>query len=254
MTVDLIVLALLICNFLLLLYAVRSGRVLGRKISRAETQVKKRLTVEQVEKVVNKSAKMNYQLLESLTQLFHILDFKEIIPATRGYATSPDFLLELSRIVRQSNPKMIVELGSGLSTLVIGKQISSQTTFLSIDHSVEYAKQTRELLNKHKVENARVLLAPLDLKTNWYQLDDLGNITGIELLVIDGPPQSVAPDARHPATYFLPKLAPNAIVVIDDANRDSERRLAEIFVERMPNHSLIFLKHEKGTAIISPLD
>jgi hypothetical protein len=51
---------------------------------------------------------------------------------------------------------------------------------------------------------------------------------------------------------FKDKLSANAVVIIDDVNRDGERKLAEDFAKALPNHVLTILDHEKGTAVISP--
>jgi hypothetical protein len=47
-------------------------------------------------------------------------------------------------------------------------------------------------------------------------------------------------------------LSASAIVIIDDVNREGERKLAEDFAKALPNHELTILDHEKGTAIIAP--
>ena len=54
------------------------------------------------------------------------------------------------------------------------------------------------------------------------------------------------------AKEFKDKLSAKAIVIIDDVNRDGERKLAEDFAKALPNHTLTILDHEKGTAIIAP--
>jgi hypothetical protein len=41
-------------------------------------------------------------------------------------------------------------------------------------------------------------------------------------------------------------------VILDDVDRDEERKLAEEIVKALPNHVLTMLSHEKGTAVISP--
>jgi hypothetical protein len=51
---------------------------------------------------------------------------------------------------------------------------------------------------------------------------------------------------------FKDKLSSKAIIIIDDVNRDGERKLAEDFAKSLPNHTLTILDHEKGTAVISP--
>jgi predicted O-methyltransferase YrrM len=87
----------------------------------------------------------------------------------------------------------------------------------------------------------------------WYDLSKLGDISSIDLLFIDGPPGSKNDRARHPAlTECLAKLSPRAIVVIDDAGRDGEKDMAQEFAKALPNHSLEFLSHEKGTAVLLP--
>ncbi len=59
--------------------------------------------------------------------------------------------------------------------------------------------------------------------------------------------------ARHPAiAECLAKLSPRAIVVIDDAGRDGEKDMAHEFAKALPNHTLEFLSHEKGTAVLLP--
>ena len=73
------------------------------------------------------------------------------------------------------------------------------------------------------------------------------------MLVIDGPPGAQDPKARSAAQIELgSRLSKNAIVVIDDANREGEHAMAESFAREMPGHALIFLDHEKGTALITP--
>jgi Mrp family chromosome partitioning ATPase len=84
-------------------------------------------------------------------------------------------------------------------------------------------------------------------------LDAINGLKKIDLLIIDGPPGSKNPEARYPALQqFKDKLSAAAIVIIDDVNREGERKLAEDFAKALPNHVLTILNHEKGTAIISP--
>jgi hypothetical protein len=87
----------------------------------------------------------------------------------------------------------------------------------------------------------------------WYARASFKGLAKIDLLVIDGPPSSTNPDARYPALeHLIPLLSPNATIVLDDADRDEERKLAEAIATALPNHSLTMLAHEKGTAVIAP--
>jgi hypothetical protein len=197
----------------------------------------------------------HYRQSEFFIQLIRLLDLTSPIPSTRSWAASPDVLLTLLEYARSSSPKKILDLGSGMSTLVLAKS-APQATVITVDHSAEYAAKTRTLLASHGVNNVDIRVAPLTPHTSgvdWYDLTQLGGISSIDLLFVDGPPGSKNPKARHPAiAECLSMLNPDAIIVIDDASRDGERDLAQEFAKLLPNHTLEFLPHEKGTAILLP--
>jgi predicted O-methyltransferase YrrM len=199
-----------------------------------------------------------YRQSEIYAQLLNELSFTQAIPPTRSWAASPDLLMTLVTEVKARKPKLIVELGSGLSTLMMAKSLSagSTTKIISFDHSAEFAQITRDLLVQHSITGVEIRVAPLeqyDAERTWYSRKFFADITQIDLLVIDGPPGSKDPKARTGALLELAsKLSPKAVVIIDDANREGEHAMAESFAKAMPGHTLRFLPHEKGTAVISP--
>jgi predicted O-methyltransferase YrrM len=142
-----------------------------------------------------------------------------------------------------------------MSTLVLAKSAPAAKV-ISIDNSAEFAQKTREMLAVHGIVNAEVRVAPLKTHASgvdWYDVSQLADISDIDLLFVDGPPGSKNDRARHPAlTECLSKLSPRAVVVIDDAGRDGEKDMAQEFAKALPNHSLEFLSHEKGTAVLLP--
>jgi len=219
------------------------------KTSAAITRDIQKLSVEN-----KKNSMIAYRQTEAFNQLTNLLDFKAAIPATRSWAASPDLLLTISEIVKKNRPGLVVELGSGISTLVTAK--SGARKIVSIDNSDAWGAKTVALLKEHKVRGVDVRIAPLRPYANgseWYDLDAIKDLKKIDLLIVDGPPGSKNPEARYPALQqFKDKLSPAAIVVIDDVNREGERKLAEDFAKALPNHELTILDHEKGTAIISP--
>jgi predicted O-methyltransferase YrrM len=96
-------------------------------------------------------------------------------------------------------------------------------------------------------------LSPNSVGSDWYEISVLSDIDQIDLLFIDGPPGSKDEKARHPVlAHCLSKLSPKAVIVIDDAAREGERVLAEMFLEALPGYELEFLSHEKGTAVLRP--
>ena len=244
--------ALLFLILLGITYCAKLLRSLHSKVSKTSAAITRDIQKLSVEN--KKNSMIAYRQTEAFNQLTNLLDFKAAIPATRSWAASPDLLLTISEIVRKNRPGLVVELGSGISTLVTAK--SGARKIVSIDNSDAWGAKTVALLKEHKVRGVDVRIAPLRPYANgseWYDLDAIKDLKKIDLLIVDGPPGSKNPEARYPALQqFKDKLSPSAIVVIDDVNREGERKLAEDFAKALPNHELTILDHEKGTAIISP--
>jgi predicted O-methyltransferase YrrM len=244
--------ALLFLILLGITYCAKLLRSLHSKVSKTSAAITRDIQKLSLEN--KKNSMIAYRQAEAFTQLTNLLDFKAAIPATRSWAASPDLLLTISEIVKKNRPGLVVELGSGISTLVAAK--SGARKIISIDNSDVWGAKTVALLKEHKVRGVDVRIAPLRPYANgseWYDLDAIKDLKKIDLLIVDGPPGSKNPEARYPALQqFKDKLSPAAIVVIDDVNREGERKLAEDFAIALPNHELTILDHEKGTAIIAP--
>jgi predicted O-methyltransferase YrrM len=249
---DLLLFALLLLILLGTLYCIRSLRALHSKVSKKSDQITREIQKVTVEN--KKQSMIAYRQTEAFIQLSNLMQFKSAIPPTRSWAASPDLLLLISETVKKNKPALVVELGSGVSTLVCAK--SGARKVISIDNSEQYGGKTRDLLKEHKVRGVEIRIAPLRPYANgseWYEVSVLKDLKKIDLLIVDGPPGSKNPEGRYPALKeFKDKLSAKAIVIIDDVNRDGERKLAEDFAKALPNHTLTILDHEKGTAIISP--
>ena len=239
---------LIILVLLVVLYCAKLLRALHQRVSKSNQQTQE--SIKELKELVWHS----YRQSEALHQLFALLKFSAPIPPTRSWAASPDLLLTLAELVRTHKPRLVVELGSGVSTLIVAK--AGARKVISIDNSAEFAMKTREMLKAHKVRGVEVRVAPLKAHASgvdWYDTAKLKDLKKIDMLIIDGPPGSKNPDARKPALKeLLAKLSPNVVVVIDDVNRIGERQLAEAFAKALPRHTLSILNHEKGTAVISP--
>ena len=234
------------------IYVIRSQRALHNKMGRQTERLAK--AIQNLTAQERENSKQSTRQIEAFIQLNALLKFTAPLPATRGWVASPDLLLTISQIVKENKPKLVVELGSGVSTLVVAK--SGAKKVISFDGAAEYAEQTRELLKQHGVRGVEVRLAeltPYRGGANWYNSSKFNDLKNIDLLIIDGPQGGDNSDARYPALEVLKnKLSKNAIIVLDDVNRTGERKLAEDFAKALPNHTLHILDHEKTTAIISP--
>jgi predicted O-methyltransferase YrrM len=211
--------------------------------------------VRRIAKAQKEASWEHYRQSEYYAQLIRLLDLKAPIPATRSWAASPDVLLTLLDLAKSRKPSRILDLGSGMSTLVLAIS-APDSKIISIDNSAEYAEKTRALLSTHSISNVEIRVAPLTPHSSgvdWYDVSKLVDLSDIDLLFIDGPPGSKNDRARHPALYeCLSKLSPHAVIVIDDAGRDGEKDMAQEFAKALPSHTLEFLSHEKGTAVLLP--
>ena len=245
----------LLIALILLLFSLYQIRLLKRINEKLIKLVSPERDVRRITKVQSDAAWEHYRQSEYYAQLLRLLNLNAPIPSTRSWAASPDVLLTLLELAQSSQPARILDLGSGMSTLVLAKS-APQASIISIDNSEEFAGKTRKLLATHGVSNVDLRIAPLTPHisgVDWYDLAKLGDISNIDLLFVDGPPGSKNPKARHPAiAECVAKLNPRAIVVIDDAGRDGEKDMAHEFAKALPHHTLEFLAHEKGTAVLLP--
>jgi predicted O-methyltransferase YrrM len=170
------------------------------------------------------------------------------LPIGGGWALTGDSAALLAREALCRKPDTVLELGSGVSTLILGQILkrNGKGRLLSVDHDPVWANQTRryvEFLGLGDVVS--VVDAPLKnlalggRTVNWYDipranLDALGTI---DLLVVDGPPQAKddPEPARYPAFPMLrERLSPRALVVVDDADRETERKMVEKWIAESP--------------------
>ncbi len=233
-------------------YCIRSLRALHKKVSARSERTTREIAA--ATKELKAHVWQSYRQSEAFAQLLSLLKFSAPVPPTRSWAASPDLLLTLAQLVSKHKPKLVVELGSGVSTLVVAK--AGAKKIVSIDNSAEYADMTAKMLAEHKVRGVQIRVAELKAHgsgSDWYDTKAIKDLQRVDLLIVDGPPGSKNPNARMPAfTEFINKLSPKVIVVIDDVNREGERALAENFAKALPKHVMTIYPHEKGTAVISP--
>lgn len=209
-----------------------------------------------------------YQQLESLIPLINNLDIKKRLPNTRGFAASPDYLLKINEIIREKKPNLILEAGSGVSTLIASYALKKYGggKIISLDHTEKYAQQTKYELKKHNLESyAEVIYAPLkkhifpisDLYSNyliWYNTESIiSQIDSVDLFIIDGPPSKVK-NARFPALPIMfDKMKPGTIIILDDAKRKNEQEVIKLWQKEYNCFEYDYIDNDKGLAIIKKI-
>ena len=198
--------------------------------------------------------------LEALTSLNCSLRPDRPLPLTGGWAASPDFLLLITQEMLSRRPTRVLELGSGVSSLVVGyciKRFDLSCQVFSLDHDQEYAKKTNTSLSIHGLNDfVKVLHAPLvdhvlpdRSEHRWYSTSDIPESVLFDLVIIDGPPTNDDPEARFPLLPILGnQLAEKALMIFDDADREGEQRVISKFAKQCPSSSVSFIPSEKGAA------
>ena len=161
-----------------------------------------------------------------------------------GWAITGQFLQYLVEEIYLREPQLIVECGSGTSTIVTAACLKDigKGKVLSLDHEPYFAKKTRKLLAVEGTEEfAQVVTAPIktyDIKGEswkWYGIDfeELIN-SPIDILVVDGPPSTLQSRSRYPAVAVLKKyLAEDCLILLDDGERQDEKTIAKKWADEL---------------------
>ncbi|MET0772629.1 MAG: class I SAM-dependent methyltransferase [Candidatus Limnocylindrales bacterium] len=202
-----------------------------------------------------------YGRIEALTALRDVLHGAIVVPSTTDWAASADLLRELAMIVMARRPRVVVETGSGTSTVVIAGCLErlGDGHVWSLEHLPSFARETQDRLAVSGLEDrATIVDAPLvDVRLGegtwrWYDLSALPPTDPIGLLLVDGPPGDTGPLARYPALpMLLDRLAPDAAILIDDAARPDEREMVARWCAEVPGIGVRELRLEKGGTLLT---
>jgi len=195
--------------------------------------------------------------------IFQLFDRAAPLPPPGGWAASTDLLGELVRVVAARQPRVVVELGSGLSTLVIAAALRRNRAgrLICVEADDQYAHSTRAQLHQHALDDwatgRSVPLQSIEFEGErrpWYDTSLLGDVDSIDLLFIDGPPTALRRDIRYPALpFFWNKLNAGAVVLLDDADRPAESAMAKSWQRRFPQALFEHLRFEKGALRVTSL-
>jgi predicted O-methyltransferase YrrM len=161
-------------------------------------------------------------------------------PSARRHLISPDLGRLLVRRVREVQPKTVVELGSGVSTVLMAYALEQLGggMVISLEEEEKYVEETRARLRQYGLEKyARVVHAPMvpHRDGQWYDFDAVGEIPQIDLLFIDGP--KLNPDRYYGLSYMLPKMSETGVVIADDAEHTEMIEIVERWMREHPDYS-----------------
>jgi hypothetical protein len=159
-----------------------------------------------------KKLKAAMSSLANLISILPALDIRGVVPPFphQGFEITGEEAVFLFHLIRRHRPRLIVELGSGSSTVLFAAALRANGNgrVIAIEHDAEHARHTTAMLAQAELsDRAEIVVAPLkDLPLSggifqWYDLQPVLSAISdkIELLFVDGPPGKVQSLSRFPA-------------------------------------------------------
>lgn len=186
-----------------------------------------------------------------------------VLPAfnseAHSWPVSADFALCLMRQLVLKPYDLVIEFGSGMSTVIVAKSLAlmaerngtRQTQFVSFEHLDSYYQQTLAYIQQAGLEKAvQLTLAPIE---DWQAADGqvypyyscqstLAKLAKQRqasrkriLVIVDGPPAATGPQARYPAGPLLVEHFPDAHIdfLMDDYIREDEKQVVQHWLADM---------------------
>lgn len=196
---------------------------------------------------------------EALIALYGTLRPDRPLPNFGGWAVSADVARRLVSAIFSSTPEVVLDVGSGISTLLAAKtleRLGGTGRVIALEHDASWADETKDLIAQHGLEHrATVIHAPITEQAigheilQWYDLTSDDIPRQIDILFVDGPPQAVGPMARYPTLPLLrERLTTRTIILLDDADRPEEQKILERWMSEFPEWKLTLHNDQKGTA------
>jgi hypothetical protein len=146
-----------------------------------------------------------------------------------GHAANYSLLYLVMRCVRELKFAEVLELGAGQTTILLDqakRALAAEYRIRTIEHDAHWAEKISELVS-HEI--VRADLSPMTVgsrKINYYDPKTIAFADRkYDLIIVDGPP-AFAPSIRYDRTGFATvvewHLAPEFVIVFDDAERDGE--------------------------------
>lgn len=130
---------------------------------------------------------------------------------------------------------LIVECGSGMSTLILG--LAAQRLgrrYVALENDAQWVSRVRARLERMGVSHITVVHAPLvDIgEQDWYDLSRTRFDESVTLAICDGPPGSTRGGRAGMMPALFRHLAPGAVVLVDDADREAEWQMVQSWMAR----------------------
>ncbi len=177
------------------------------------------------------------------------------------WALAPGDLIRLVSTIQYERYESIVECGTGVSTIAIGRLLrqSGRGHLYSLEEDKAWHDVMATALSNEGLGDFVTLLhAPLedypDADAQWYSREQVAYIQArtqhIDLVLVDGP-KSESTYARYQALpVFYSQLSQTSLIVLDDSRRPNERAVLDRWNRRFALSMTEYPDSQKGQVYI----
>lgn len=220
--------------------------------------------------------------MEAYMAVQHYLTTGVVSQEMHGWPISPDFALYLIDLIETRNYDLVIEFGSGVSTVLMAQALTKcrartgaqkPAVQVAFEHLAPYHAQTLTHLVQAGVSDAVQLVhapladyqAPNGKICPYYSCsEELSKIsktidskTAKILVLVDGPPAATGKHARYPALPVVLRYFQGSAIdfLMDDYIRDDEKEIAVLWQQELAvaglAHTTSAKKLEKDACLIS---
>jgi predicted O-methyltransferase YrrM len=195
----------------------------------------------------------------STSTVHHSLSSEHPLPNWGHWAIPPDLLTIAMRIITDKQPKLVVEFGSGISTVIVASLLRNHGgRLVSVEHDAKYAKLQQHNIQCRELDTIVDLrIAPISNEKHppfehpWYSSNAIDDLENVDLVIVDGPPRSYGAEVRYPGiAKMLNKLSPGGTIILDDAARPGEQNIKQSLLKQYPEIVIVEPPTMRGCLII----
>jgi hypothetical protein len=198
---------------------------------------------------------------DALFSIHQLIQIRHPLPIMRDrWTISADYGHALIRCILSKPTGNILDVGSGISTLLAGYAVEKRGhgKVIAIEHDRAYYEHLKKSISDHKLD-AYISLhcCPLTQQTlkdeswSWYDLSGVEPLTEVNIVSIDGPPGKAAKLARYPALPLLhPRVATDTTYLLDDSAREDEQLIAARWANEFDLNAT-YTRNTKGMFVLN---
>ena len=165
----------------------------------------------------------------------------------KDWRVADDLATFLESWIVRFEPKIIVEFGSGYSTVLMANLVDAwEGVVIAFEQDEDRAEQTRKVLDDNDLIGGTVIYSPI--KDGWYSQVAIPDLVDLVLVSGPGPCKNLTRAPAMAAVYS--QLRSGGLVVVDDANRSQTMRDVEAWPDNYPNLRSSYFDFERGVFLV----